>query len=167
MKNFTFIPVILLSLTSVNALADAYICKSITGTMQVLALDPKCNILQEKSNHFPDVTFLGVPGTCFAGSLNATLGGNIPVTGKSYSGLTVNGLGQLTAASAIRLNAGSFELGRVFTKDVIFNPEGATTELLTMVDGNKMFNGGYGAIEITGNAPYQVTSFTGKLCIQN
>ena len=169
MKYFTFIPAILLSLTSANVLADTYICKSITGTIQQLTPDPECNILQAKPNHFPDVTFFGVAGTCFSGNLQATLDGNTPITGTSYSGLTVNGIDQhqLTAASAIRLNAGSIELGRVFTKDVVFNPGGNTKELLTMVGGSKMFHDGYGSLEITGDALNQATSFTGELCIEN
>lgn len=167
MKYFTFIPAILLSLTSVNALADTYTCKPITGTIQQLTPDPECNILQAKPNHFPDVTFFGVAGTCFSGNLQATLDGNTPITGTSYSGLTANGLGQLTAASAIRLNAGSIELGRVFTKDVVFNAGGDTKELLTMVSGSKTFHDGYGGLEITGDALYQTTSFAGELCVEN
>ncbi|MDO9046273.1 MAG: hypothetical protein Q7U66_00885 [Methylobacter sp.] len=167
MKYFTFIPAVLLSLTSFNAFSDAYICKSITGTIQKLTSNPGCNILQEKSSHFSDVIFLGIPDTCFSGNLTATLEGNTPVTGISYSGLTVNGIGQLTAASVIRLKAGTIELGRIFTKDVVFNPGGgATTELLTMVGGSKTFNGGHGGIEITGDGLYQATTFTGQLCIQ-
>lgn len=166
MKNFTFIPAILLSLASVNALADSYICQPITGTIQPLTIDAACGILQEKAAHFPDLTFYGAYGTCFSGILNAKLG-STEITGKSYSGLTANGLGQLTGASAIRLYSGSNELGRVFTKDVIFNAGGAVTEMLTVVGGRKMFNEGYGSIEITGDTSQYPSSFTGQLCTEN
>jgi hypothetical protein len=175
MKYSTFIPAVLLSLTSVNALAGAYICKPITGTIQQLTPDPACNILQAKPSHFPDVTFLfelTVPDTCFSGNLQATLGDNTPVTGASYSGVTLNGIGQFTAASAIILrNAtnNNVELGRVYTQDVIFaadNPA-ITTEYLTMVSGSKMFKGGHGHLEITGNALFGPTGFTGVICTEN
>ncbi len=177
MKNIALIPVLLLSLTSVNALAEGYTCNDLTlGTITPLVADPKCSILQEKAAHFPDVTFLkalGVPAdqSCFTGKITAMLG-KTPVTGTSYSGLTLNEVNSnpsqssfLTAATVIKLNAGSLELGRVYTKDVVFTFEGK--ELLTMVGGSKTFNGGYGNLVITGNALAEPTRFTGKLCTEN
>lgn len=166
MKFITAIPVVFLAFTSVSALAGNYTCKPITGTIQQLTPDSTCKILKDKANYFPDVTFIGAVGTCFTGQMAAKLGGKA-VTGTSYSGLTVNGVGQLTAASAIRLKAGSVELGRVFTKDVITDPEVNPNELVTMVSGSKMFKGGYGNLEIKGNGLYQATSFTGVVCIEN
>ena len=176
MKYFTFIPAVLLSLTSVNALAVGYICKTITGTIQQLSPDQRCNILQEKPNRFPDVTFYVELGaqpaeTCFSGELADALFGNTPVTGTSYHGLTVNGIGKLTAASAIRLTAAGHELGKVYTQDATFNPGTAkdhanTKELLTMVSGSKRFKDGHGHVEITGNALYGETQFSGMLCIK-
>ena len=166
MKYFTLIPAILLSLTSVNALASGYTCKTIIGTINRLIPDHACNILQSKPDHFPDVTFDGFP-SCFTGNLTAKLG-NTNVTGTAYSGITINGIGQLTAATAIRLNAGNISLGQIYTKDmIIFGPQGSTSEALTMVDGSKTFNGGYGGFEITGNALYETVSFTGMICAQN
>ena len=168
MKYIASIPVVLLALTSVSALAGSYSCKPITGTIQQLIPDPSCKILQDKASYFPDATFLtqlGFPNTCFSGKLQATLGTK-SVTGTSSSGLTVNGIGQLTAASAIRLNAGSVEIGRVFTKDVISEPEVNPNELATMISGTKAFKGGYGNLEIKGNALYQDTSFSGIVCTE-
>ncbi|MFI3185709.1 MAG: hypothetical protein QX198_06975 [Methylococcaceae bacterium] len=174
MKNLTLIPAILLSVISVNALADnehqtsvKYNCKTITGTIAPLLPDPACNIKQEQLGHFPDVNFLGFPGTCFKSTLTARLG-NIQVTGTSYSGLTANAINDpaiLTAASVIRLNAGSDELGRVFTTDMTLLAN--SKENLTMVDGSKIYNGGKGHLEITGNALYEQTTFAGTLCSQN
>ncbi len=178
MKNITLIPAILLSLTSITALANGYTCKYVKATIQgPLTPDPACNIQLEKQNHFPDLTFLaslGVPPqyACFSGSLNGILsdtptGTGAPITGTFYAGLTANGISntQLTAASAIRLYAGNIELGRVFTKDVIF--DGYDEELLTMVDGSKRYNGGFGTMEITGDALSGPTTLTGKLCTQD
>jgi hypothetical protein len=174
MKYSTFIPAVLISLTSVNALAGGYDCKTITGTIEQLSPDEDCKILKSKNNDFPDVTFyveLGAPAedTCFSAKLTATLGPqNTPVKGIAYSALTVNGIDQLTAASAIRLIAGPIEIGKVNTQDAIYDsgtPE-FTKELLTMVSGDKMFKDGHGHLEITGNAFYGDTQFTGKLCIK-
>ena len=57
MKYFSLISAILLSLTSVNVLADKYICKHLEGHLAPLRFDPECHIKYEKPDHFPDVTF--------------------------------------------------------------------------------------------------------------
>ncbi|AMK76683.1 MULTISPECIES: hypothetical protein [Methylomonas] len=172
MKLSTVTIALLATLASENVLADDYICKTISGTIQPSTVDPDCNILRFKDRQFPDVTFLGplpagAPPVCFAGSLTATLGKNQQLTGTAFSGLIANEVGQLVGASAIKLNAGSVELGRVFTKDLIFNPDGATTEILTMVGGNKVFKGGRGQFEINGNILYQSAPFSGQLCVED
>jgi hypothetical protein len=166
MKLSTFIPAIMLSLISANALADHYVCKPITGTIQPLIPDPACKIQHSKSKHLPDVTFYGVAGSCFSGQWQGQLDGT-PLTGTSYSGLTVNQMGQITVASAFQLKVGPFELGQLFTKDVLFDAQGNTKELLTIVGGSKLFKGSYGNIEITGNTLYQAGSFTGTLCVED
>jgi len=139
MKYSTFIPVVLLSLTSVNALASGYTCKTITGTINQLEPDlnpdgtPACHILQAQSSQFPDVTFLypTIPdNSCFYSELTATLG-NRTVTGTIYAGLTRNvpepgsvTSYQFSAASIITLRQASTgnSLGRIYTKDVIIAP---------------------------------------------
>ena len=169
MKYFTFIPALLLSLTSVNAFADDFTCQQISGTISKLVPDPECKILQSKPGHFPDVTFVaenfpGAPNICFSSQLATTLGGK-KVIGKAYSGITVNGIGELTAASAIQfiLKPNNVELGWMYTKDVIGN----AVEILAMADGTRTFNDGRGGLEITGNALEEATSFTGKLCMED
>lgn len=175
MKSHMLIPAVFLSLTSINALADDYNCQKITGQLSPLTPDSTCQILRAKANHFPDTTFIAeiaptnTPNVCFSGQLTATLGNNnTPITGTSYSGLTQNSIGQLTAASAIQLNSNNtrIALGKIYTKDVVINPLGPTSEILTMVDGSHTFNGGHGELEITGNALFQAVSFTGKICTQ-
>ncbi|MEQ1602372.1 MAG: hypothetical protein HOP04_06160 [Methylophilaceae bacterium] len=164
MQSSKFISTLCLALISANVWAGTYTCKPITGTIQPLTPDPACKILQSKSSYFPDTIFYGVAGSCFSGQLQGQLGGNILVTGTSSSGFSVNNLGQLTGSTAIRLYAGAIELGRVYTKDVIFDAEGNTKELLTVVGGSKTFKGGYGNIELSGNTLYQTGSFTGTIC---
>jgi len=167
------IPAVFLSLASINALADDYNCQKITGQLSLLISDSTCQILRAKAKHFPDTTFIAetvptnTPNICFSGQLTATLGNNnTPIRGTSYSGLTKNSIGQLTAASAIQLNSNNIALGKIYTKDVVINPLTSTSEILTMVGGSNTFNGGHGELEITGNALFQAVSFTGKICTQ-
>jgi len=173
MKYSTFIPVVLLSLTSGNVLADDIICKHISGNIAQSIPDPACHILESKSKHFSDVTFVvenypQAPDVCFSGQLTAILGKDkTPIIGTSYSGITINGIGQLTGATVIRLNAGNVSLGQVYTKDMIIDPLGNTSEALTMVDGSKTFKGGHGSFEIVGNTLYETARFTGMICTQN
>jgi len=182
MKYFSLISAILLSLTSVNVLADKYICKHLEGHLAPLRFDPECHIKYEKPDHFPDVTFFferpkihrpyyPEANLCFSSVLTATLGDNkIPFRGTVYSGITLNDIGAdnpdfphlLSAASVINL-----PLGKVFTKDVIDAPYAfPTNEVITMVDGSKKYKEGKGVIFIHGNA---LTSslpvlITGNLC---
>ncbi len=165
MKYVYVIPVALFSIITTNAFG-AYSCKPISGSIEQLAVDPVCKILKDKAVHFPDVTFYGVLGSCFSGKLQGTLGGK-PVTGISSSGLTVNGIGKLTSASTIRVYSGSNELGRLFTKDLLSDPEGNTSEFVSVVDGSKQFKGGHGSLEIIGNGLYQATSFSGVICTED
>jgi len=188
MKYFTLIPAILLSLTSVNALASGYTCKTITGTINQLGLDlnpdgtPACHILQAQSSQFSDVTFLYpnipdlLPASCFYSELTATLG-NRTVTGTIYAGLTRNvpepgsvTSYQFSAASIITLRQASTgnSLGRIYTKDVIIDPFGLTREFITAVNGTDTFKSVQGHIEVLGNLLLPVLpgtqNFTGTLC---
>lgn len=172
MKCFTLIIAILLSLNYVNAFAVKNSCKTITGTIAPLDFNDDCNILNEQPKHFPDVTFFGAPGTCFSGVLTATLGhNNTQIKGMFFSGVTVNGIGLFTAASAIQLNIvkprnHEVELGQIFTKDAIsFVPETGEVlgEVQAMVEGTKRFKGGQGSFEINGDA-FNGAPFTGMLC---
>jgi len=195
MKYFTLIPAILLSLTSVSALASGYVCKTITGTINQLSPDvnpdgtPACHIkqLQQPPQYqFPDVTFLYpaipdfLPASCFYTSLTARLG-NRDVTGTVYSGLTQNTplplLGTnypFSVASFITFrqqSTGSL-LGRILTQDVIiapfeFGPTSSTREFVTAINGTDTFNGVQGHIEVLGNLIDGGRAFTGTLCIPN
>ncbi len=173
MKYSIVIPAVLLSLTSVNTLADDYTCQKISGYITPSTPDPACHILQSKPKHFTDVTFVvendsQAPDVCFSGQLTATLGKNqTPIIGTSYSGIIMNGIGQLTGATATQLNAGNVSLGQIYTKDMIIDPLGNTLEALTMVEGSKTFKGGHGSFEITGNTLYETASFTGMICTEN
>ena len=166
MKSYMLIPAIFLSLTAINALADAYSCQKITGQLSQLTPDSACHILSAQSNHFPDSTF--VPNACFSGKLTATLGNNSSISGTSYSGLTNNSSDQLTAVSSIELYNGKVALGKIYTKDiVVIDPKTNNFgEILTMVGGSNTFNGGHGELEIVGNALYQAVNFTGIICIE-
>jgi len=162
MKSYMLIPAVFLSLTAINVLAEGYSCQKITGQLSPPTPDYNCNIYPEQSNHFPDTTF--VPNVCFSGQLAAILGNNNPISGKYFSGFTNNSSGQLTAASAIELYNGkvanaSKTLGKIYTKDIVVNPNNHG-EILTMVDGSNTFNGGHGQLEITG------VNFTGMICIE-
>ncbi len=192
MKNFTLIPAVLLSLTSINALASGYSCTTITGTINQLAPDlntdgtPACHIKQAQTvqSILPDEVFLFpfipdfVPASCFYTSLTASLGRRA-VTGTVYSGLTQNSplplLGtnyQFSAASIITLrlvSTGSL-VGRIFSQDVIiapfeFGPTSSTREFVTVVNGTNTFNGIQGHIEVLGNLIDGDRAFTGKLCL--
>jgi len=185
MKYFTLIPAILLSLTSVNALASGYTCKTITGTINQLGLDlnpdgtPACHILQAQSSQFSDVTFLYpnipdlLPASCFYSELTATLG-NRTVTGTIYAGLTrnapepVSGTSyQFSAASVINVRQASTgnSLGRIYTKDVTIAPfDFGTREFITIVNGADTFKGVQGHIEVLGNLMVGPQNFTGTLC---
>lgn len=171
MKLSTLIIAIALPLAYTDAFADDYTCNPITGNIKQLMPDPACTVLLAKPKHFTDIIFLpssfSAP-TCFASTLTATIG-NRAVSGTVSSGLTWNDQGQLTAASAMRFNAGTVELGQIYTTDVVFdaNNPATTTELLTMVDGGKTFKDGKGHFTITGNALFSATSFSGTLCTEN
>jgi|GEM_PF-1186531 len=166
MKSYMLIPAVFLSLTAINALADAYSCQKITGQLSQLTPDSACHILSAQSNHFPDSTF--VPNACFSGKLTATLGNNSSISGTSYSGITNNSSGQLTAASSIELYNGTVALGKIYTKDIVVIDSKTNNygEILTMVGGSNTFNGGHGQLEIIGNALYQTVNFTGMICIE-
>lgn len=166
MKLSLVISAIFAAMVSINTLADTNNCKPISGTIQPLTPDPTCKIMQSKFSHFPDTEFYEVPGSCFSGRLQGLIAGNIAVTGTSFSGFTVNNLGQLTGASVMHIYAGRIELGRLFTRDIIFDAEGDAKELLTVVEGSKLFRGASGNIELTGNTLYQTGSFTGTLCVE-
>lgn len=170
MKYFTLIFAVLFSLTSVNAFASGYTCKAINGHIAQLTPDPACTILNDQASHFPNVTFDGFPN-CFKGNLTATLGTS-NVTGTSYSGLTMNGLGQLTAASAINLigaNPPNVNFGRIFTFDtVLVNNNTIIGEELALTDGTKTYNDAHGNLEINGDALNTPSGadFSGVICTE-
>jgi hypothetical protein len=178
MKNHLLISAVFLSLTFINARADGYSCQKITGQLSQLTPDSACHILLAQGNHFPDTTFIAniapsAPNVCFSGQLTATLGNNSPIRGTSYSGITYNTGGQLTAASSIELYSGKVAnarntLGKIYTKDIVVIDSNTNNpgEILTMVDGSNTFNGGHGQLEITGNALYQAVNFTGMICVE-
>lgn len=174
MKIFKFLFVVSISLSIGNIQADDFECQPVKGDIQLIpAPIGKCPILRKKARRFPDQTFLyelGVqdPPSCFVGRIEGYLG-NTPISGKVISGLTTNDLNGafLTAASAIKIYDAERgrKLGKVFTQDSIFDPNGDTREYLAMIEGTRRFRGGNGHFEILGNVFFPGgAEFTGTLC---
>lgn len=173
MKLSTLIIGLALPLACTNAFAD-YTCKTISGTIKQLTPDTSCTIQLAQPARFADVAF--IPSYCYTSTLTAKLDNTTSLTGKVYSGLTVNnisnGVDQATAASAIQIISGGVELGKIYTTDVIFDPynystSSTTRELLTQVDGSRIYKEGKGHFEIKGNALASDTAFSGTLCTEN
>jgi len=175
MKISNLASAIALMLTMGTASATDLMCKTFTGTVAQLTPDPACQIttIEKLNERFPDLTFLhtlGVPGTCFTSTFTGTFGG-LPVTGTTISGITTNGIDATTVTAATVLTLGYTDgkkLGKVFTHDVIFYPFTVDTkELLIMVDGTRMFQGGKGNISLIGDTLNGPGTVTGKLCIDD
>jgi len=185
MKYSAFIPAIVISFLSVNALADTSTCKSISGHINPLSPDPNCTIQQAKTAYFPDTTLVAeripqnIKQTCFSSTLTGTLttSNNIQtaIQGTAYSGLTANEADyELTAVSAINLSAARNPLGWVFTKDVIINPYPVdpanpdftiTKEILSVIGGNNSLKNNKGHITILGSVfNPSGANFVGKFC---
>ncbi|MEQ1530100.1 MAG: hypothetical protein ABL925_12350 [Methylococcales bacterium] len=167
--------------------ADKLVCKTITlGSVEQLQPDLACQINTLKKDYLPDLTFFALPGTCYSSTLTATIGA-VKVTGTSLSGLTATPMNDivsdplnpspstLTVASVISFkNLKGQNLGKIFTQDTIVNfddvPPPASTALTTtkeqlvVVGGTRQFNGSNGNLTIMGNALYQKTTLTGKIC---
>jgi len=175
MKIFKYFLVLSLSLSFGNILADDFECKAIIGDVLLSPSpgDATCPILKNKPKTFPDLIFLhelGLSNTCFVGVLEGTLG-EIPITGKVFSGLTANSFEDspfFTAASFIKIrNADNDKrIGIVATHDVIMGSGDDTKESLAMIKGTKNFNGGKGHFEIHGNV-FTGASFNGTLCFED
>ena len=151
-------------------------CYEVQGTFRI-APDAACNILQQRArvSRFPDVTFLaelGVPDTCFVGTLEGTLG-TTAVNGLAYSGLTLNELpaiGELqqlfTSASMVVLQDGdSNSLGRLFFRDtgVLNLLDSNINEELVVIGGGGRFRGAKGTVRVSGNQ-YLGAPLVGTLC---
>jgi len=111
---------------------------------------------------------LGIPDSCFSGWLEGTLGGQ-RITGGVISGFTVNGDDAsgtiLTAATGIKVfsaNSGR-RLGRIFTLDTIYEPQGDTQEYLMMVAGTQRYSRMSGDFQVHGNA-LSGAPVTGRIC---
>jgi hypothetical protein len=172
MKYSTFIPTIILTLTSTAVLANEYTCTTLVATVSPLTPEiGTCTIAEAQANHFPDLSF---NSGCFSTTLNnAKLGGK-EIKATAYSGLTDTSLqiyGQLKAATMliVRNAANTLELGRVYTQDNIDLVLGM--ESLTMVSGTRSYKGGHGNYTLTGNAsdpnPLVPVTLKGTICIEN
>ena len=128
------------------------------------------SVLKKKKKFFSGQTFLhelGVPDSCFTGWLEGTLG-DMPISGEVASGFTANDFNSpttLTAASRFELFDAykGKKLGKIYTLDSIFDPQGDTSESLLMVGGKKRFKHGTGDFQVNGNA-LSGAPFTGEIC---
>ncbi len=132
--------------------------------------DGGCPVLKKKKKFFSEQTFLhelGAPESCFAGWLEGVMG-DMPISGEVASGFTASEFNSptiLTAASRFKIfdaRTGK-KLGKVYTLDAIFDPQGDTSESLMMVGGSKRFKHGTGDFEVFGNA-LSGASFRGEIC---
>lgn len=146
-------------------------CKTLDAYIQIYP-SPRCHILTKKEKFFSEQTFLkelGVSGeeSCFSGWLEGRLGDRW-INGGVISGFTAsdsdpNSL--VTAATGIKIfDAWSGRrLGRIFTLDLIYDPQGDTQEFLSMVAGTQRFRGRSGEFQVHGNA-LSGAPVSGKLC---
>jgi len=172
---FLFVLSILLSLGTVFAhgqLRHENKCQKLEGYIQIYP-SSRCHILTKKERYFPEQTFLqelGVPESCFSGWLEGSLGGR-SISGGVISGFTANGDGSatmLTAATGIKVfdAYSGRRLGRVFTLDSIYDPEGDTQESLSIVAGTERFSGTTGDFQVNGNA-ISGAPISGEICIDD
>lgn len=175
MKTFKFLFVlsILLSLGTVFAHGQRHghenKCQALEGYIQIYP-SSRCHILTKKERYFPEQTFLqelGAPESCFSGWFEGSLGGR-SISGGVISGFTANGDGSatmLTAATGIKFfdAYSGRRLGRIFTLDSIYDPEGDTQEFLSMVAGTERFRGTTGDFQVNGNA-LSGAPVSGEIC---
>jgi len=95
------------------------------------------------------------------------LGGR-SISGGVISGFTANGDGSttmLTAATGIKVfdAYSGRRLGRIFTLDSIYDPEGDTQEFLSMIAGTEKFRNRGGDFQVHGNA-ISGAPISGEIC---
>lgn len=173
MKNLKYLFMLstLLFFVAASSYADGGGCKNLEGFVQIYPItDGSCPVLKKKNKFFPGESFLhelGVPGTCFQGWIEGTLG-NRSISGNVVSGLRASNLDPASiqeAASRFKLfdaKTGK-KLGKVYTLDAIFDPQGDTNESLMIVGGTKRFKHRTGDFEVFGNALTGVP-FRGEIC---
>jgi hypothetical protein len=169
------------TLSSLPALANAGkkpMCHTFEGTFTI-AVDNHCDVtkLSGRRYWYPDVQFLsevGVPDTCFTGSVTGTLGG-LPMEGKTYSGQTVNNfptLDQKQLFTAITvLDAKTIHghrLGKIIFKDtgIVDLTNFLANEQLIATAGTNYFQNITGSIAATGNE-FAGANLSGQLCISS
>lgn len=148
-------------------------CQTLDGYIQIYP-SSRCHILTKKERYFSDQTFLqelGVPDSCFSGWLEGYLGGRW-ISGGVISGFTANGNANddgattmFTAATGIKIfdAYSGRRLGRIFTLDSIYDPEGDTQEFLSMIEGTERFRGTTGNFQVHGNA-LSGAPVSGEIC---
>jgi len=146
-------------------------CEPFEGYIQIYP-SSRCHILTKKERYFSEQTFLqelGVPGeeSCFSGWLEGRLGGQW-INGEVISGFTASAndpASIVTAATGIKIfdSWSGRKLGRIFTLDSIYDPQGDTHETLSMVAGTKSYRGSVGNFQVHGNALYGAP-VSGELC---
>ncbi|HRF45685.1 MAG TPA: hypothetical protein PLD30_15860 [Candidatus Competibacteraceae bacterium] len=153
------------------------ICQKFEGTL-TLSIDPACQILTRSDTriYFPDLLlpnglsqFLGVPGTCFTGTITNGKLDNRPVTGTSYSGQTTHNLespAQFSAATTLVLtNPNESPIGNIYFRDagLFTDAAGSVREQLVVVGANGLFWGVKGTVQIAGNE-FIGAPVTGQFC---
>ena len=146
-------------------------CKTLDAYIQIYP-SPRCHIITKKEKFFPEQTFLqelGVPGeeSCFSGWLEGRLGDRW-INGGVISGFTASAndpASIVTAATGIKIfDAWSGRrLGRIFTLDSIYEPQGDTYENLQMIAGTQRYRESEGNFQVHGNAIYGAP-VSGELC---
>lgn len=182
------------------------LCQNFSGTLFLqhdgTSENPACQILQRTDTrvYFPDLLLtnnfnfrflyaLGVPGTCFIGTITGTLDGQ-PVIGTSYSGQTTNNFPDLrsfgkfafSAATTLVLNKkigpnpnDQLPLGNIYFRDtgfLTFGPEFPdnpldveANEQLVVIGASGLFWGIKGTLRIDG---YELApsgaALTGQFC---
>jgi len=167
---------LLCSAALAQPLAASAACTSVEGQV-LLVPDTSCQVAAA----YPDVHFVGAPGTCFAVTTRGDL------KGKGYSGLSqeiiAGANGATTITPSVLLESGvvglptggsrqlltarttlSTSKGNLRTADVIIASPDATTEQLLVTGGTNELAGTTGSVVVVGNSIGQWAAYSGTLC---
>lgn len=151
-------------------------CTTVEGRVQLIP-DASCQV----AGAFPDVHFIGAPGTCFSVRADGDL------KGTGYSGLSQEVIagadGATTVTPSILLESGvaglpaggsrqlltartllSTTKGNLRTADVVLVSPMATTEQLLITGGTNKLVGVSGHVVVTGDSIGQWAPYEGSLC---
>jgi len=154
------------------------ICHTFEGTFTITA-DTSCGVTQLSGRRYwyPDVQFLselGVPDSCFSGSIAGTLDG-LPMIGTTLSAQTLNNFPILdtkqlfTAVTVLDAStAQGHKLGKLVFKDtgVLDLTNYLANEQLIITAGTGYFKHVTGSIAVAGNE-FAGASLNGQICISS